>query len=205
LQVYPKGNVWERGPQEAFVRALRTVDPEVSGAPVRFYELTGLLKRHFQNGALYALLAVSLMLLSHFRNVICVLLALMPVLVGILWTLGCMTVMGLAFNPINMISITLLIGIGVSNGVHILNRFTEEKHSRVLGQSTGKALLVSALTTAAGFGSLMLAEHAGIASLGLIMALGTTLCMLAALTVLPAFLLLLQRSGRKLAHGWLSH
>jgi uncharacterized membrane protein YdfJ with MMPL/SSD domain len=37
------------------------------------------------------------------------------------------------------------------------------------------------------------------------MALGTAMCVLAALTVLPAALLLLNRSGWKLAHGWLSH
>jgi len=204
LQVYPRGNVWERDPQEEFVRELRTVDPKVAGSPVRFYEHLGLLKGNFQKGAVYALLAVSLMLLLHFRNIICVLLALLPVLVGILWTLGWMVLLDIAFNPVNMIAFTLLIGIGVSNGVHILNRVTEEKHSSILSKSTGKAVLVSALTTAAGFGSLMLAQHAGIASLGQVMALGTTLCMLAALTILPAVLLLLNRSRWGLAHGWLS-
>jgi hopanoid biosynthesis associated RND transporter like protein HpnN len=205
LQVYPKGNVWERGPQEAFVRELRTIDPKVAGPPVRFYEHIGLLKGNFQKGAAYALLAISLMLLLHFRNIICVLLALLPVLVGILWTLGWMVLLDIAFNPVNMVAFTLLIGIGVSNGVHILNRVTEEKHSGILSKSTGKAVLVSALTTAAGFGSLMLAQHAGIASLGQVMALGTTLCMLATLAILPAVLSLLNRSRWRLAHGWLSH
>jgi predicted RND superfamily exporter protein len=204
LQVYPKENVWQRGPQEAFVSELRTVDPKVTGPPVRFYEFTGLLKRNFQKAALYALVTIIVMLLSHFRNVVCVLLALLPVLVGMLWTLGWMAVLGIAFNPANIIAITLLIGIGVSSGVHILNRFTEQRHPSILGKSTGKAVLVSALTTVAGFGSLMLAEHAGIASLGQVMALGTGMCMLAALTILPALLLWMHRSGWKLAHGWLS-
>ena len=87
---------------------------------------------------------------------------------------------------------------------HILNRFTEEKHPSILGKSTGKAVMVSALTTATGFGSLMLAEHAGIASLGKVMAMGAGLCMLAALTVLPAVLALIKRAGWKLSHGWIS-
>jgi hypothetical protein len=205
LQVYPRDNVWERGPQDDFVRELRTVAPKVTGAPVRFYEYTSRLKSNAQKAVVYALLAIVLMLVMHFRNVICALLALLPVGVGILWTLGWMGFLGIPFNPANIISFTLLIGIGVSNGVHILNRFTEENNPSVLGKSTGKAVLVSALTTAAGFGSLMLAEHAGIASLGQVMALGTTMCMLASLTVLPAVLLLLTRSGWKLAHGWISH
>jgi predicted RND superfamily exporter protein len=205
LQVYPRENVWERGSQEAFVNEVRTVDERATGPPVRFYEFTGLLKSNFQTAALYALGVIILMLLSHFRNVVCAFLALLPVLVGMVWTLGLMALLGLEFNPANVISMPLLIGIGVSSGVHILNRFTEEKHASILGKSTGKAVLVSALTTATGFGSLMLAEHAGIASLGQVMALGAALCMVAALTVLPALLLLLNRSGYKLGHGWLSH
>jgi predicted RND superfamily exporter protein len=107
-----------------------------------------------------------------------------------------MSLLGLAFNPANILSLTLVIGIGVTNGIHILTRFREEKHPSMLAKSTGKAVLVSALTTMAGFGSLMLAKHEGIASLGEIMALGTGLCMLASLTVLPAVLILLHRHLR---------
>jgi hypothetical protein len=205
LHVYPKDNIWERAQQEAFVRDLRTVDPHVLGSPVRAYEYTRQIKSSFQKAALYALLLITIMLLSHFRNLACALMALMPVVVGILWTVGAMVLLDIPFNPANIISITLLTGIGVSSGVHILHRFTEEQHPTLLGRSTGKAALVSALTTAVGFGSLMLAKHEGIASLGKVMALGTVLCLLAALTVLPALLLLLKRLGLKLAHGWLSH
>src|SRR6185503_11414150 len=125
--------------------------------------------------------------------------------VGTSWMVGLMAVFHVPFNPANLISLTLLIGIGVSNGIHILNRFTEERHPTILAKSTGKAVLVSALTTIAGFGSLMLAKHRGIASLGQVMSLGTATCMLAALTVLPAVLILLTRSGWKLAHGWFAH
>jgi predicted RND superfamily exporter protein len=105
---------------------------------------------------------------------------------------------------VNIIAPTLLIGIGVTNGIQILNRFTEEQHPGILGKSTGKAVLVSALTTCTGFGSLVLAQHEGIGSLGLVMAAGAAFCMIAAVTVLPAVLILLTRNGFKLAHGWLT-
>jgi hypothetical protein len=80
------------------------------------------------------------------------------------------------------------VGIGVTNGIHILNRFAEERTPSILAKSTGKAVLVSGLTTIAGFGSLMLAEHQGIASLGFVMSVGVAACMIAALTFLPALL-----------------
>ena len=52
--------------------------------------------------------------------------------------------MGIAFNPVNIASLALVVGIGVTNGVHILNRFVEETNPVVLTKSTGKAVLVSA-------------------------------------------------------------
>ena len=88
-----------------------------------------------------------------------------------------------------------LIGIGVTNGIHILNRFAEEQNPSILAKSTGKAVLVSALTTIAGFGSLIPAKHQGICSLGVVMSTGVAACMLAALTFLPALLHLLMGQG----------
>jgi uncharacterized protein len=85
--------------------------------------------------------------------------------------------------------------VGVTNGIHILNRFAEEQHPSILARSTGKAVLVSGLTTVAGFGSLVFAKHQGIASLGTIMAVGTTTCMVVGLTFLPAILNLLINAG----------
>jgi predicted RND superfamily exporter protein len=93
-------------------------------------------------------------------------------------------------------TLPLVIGIGVTNGIHILNRFAEEQTPSILAKSTGKAVFVSGLTTIAGFGSLILAKHRGIHSLGAVMAVGVTTCMIAALTFLPAILnLMLRRSS----------
>jgi hypothetical protein len=92
-------------------------------------------------------------------------------------------------------TLPLVIGIGVTNGIQILNRVAEEQHPRILAKSTGKAVLVSGLTALTGFGSLTLAKHQGIQSLGLVMAIGIAACMIAALTFLPAALNILARYG----------
>ena len=65
------------------------------GSPVRAYEYTRQIKSNFQRAALYALLVIAVMLLAHFRNIVCALLALMPVLVGMLWTVGAMALFGI--------------------------------------------------------------------------------------------------------------
>ena len=61
----------------------------------------------------------------------------------------------------------------------------------LLGPSgCGKSTLLTAI---AGFGSLVLAQHRGMRSLGQVMAMGLALCMIAAVTFLPALLNLLGR------------
>lgn len=190
VQVYPRSNVWNRAEQEAFVRDLRTVDPRATGTPVQLYEYTSLLKDSYVEAAWWALGAIVLLVFLHFRSVLPVFLSLLPVAVGALWMVGFMGWTGIPFNPANIMTLPLVIGIGVTNGIHILNRFAEERNPGILAKSTGKAVLVSGLTTIAGFGSLIVGEHRGIQSLGWVMAVGTATCMVAGLTFLPAILTL---------------
>ncbi|HTB85909.1 MAG TPA: MMPL family transporter [Candidatus Sulfotelmatobacter sp.] len=195
LQVYPKDDVRERAPQEEFVKELQSIAPDATGEPVQLYYYTELLKQSYITAAWYSLIAISLMVLIHFRSPLAVVLALIPVAIGTLWLAGLMGWRGIPFNPANIMTLPLVIGIGVTNGIHILNRYAEERTPGILARSTGKAVLVSGLTAIAGFGSLVLAKHRGIHSLGLVMSLGIATCMIAGLTFLPALLNLLEKVG----------
>ena len=193
LQVYPRKNVWQRGPQEEFILELRTIDPDVTGTPVQLLEYTTLLKRSYETAALYSLAAIALLVFVHFRTLGSVILALLPVAIGSLWLGGIMGWFHIPLNPANIMMLPLIVGIGVTNGIHILNRFAEEQTPSILAKSTGKAVLVSGLTAIAGFGSLALGQHRGIQSLGYVMATGVATCMFAGLTFLPAWLNLMMR------------
>ncbi|HEY1490534.1 MAG TPA: MMPL family transporter, partial [Verrucomicrobiae bacterium] len=177
LQVYPKYDVWQRDNQEKFIADLRSVDPNVTGTPVQLYEYTTLLKNSYETAAWYSLGAIAILVLIHFRSLNAVILSLLPVGIGALWLVGLMGWLDIPFNPANIMTLPLVIGIGVTNGIHILNRFAEERTPSILSRSTGKAVLVSGLTAIAGFGSLMLAKHRGIHSLGCVMAAGIATCM----------------------------
>ena len=200
LQVYPKKNIWQRDHQKEFVETLRhALDPQdknepiITGTPVQLLEYTTLLKDSYITAAWYSLAAIAVMVFFHFRSLVAVLLALIPVGIGTLWLVGLMGWQGVPFNPANIMTLPLVIGIGVTNGIHILNRYAEERTPNILARSTGKAVLVSGLTAIAGFGSLVLAQHRGIHSLGIIMSLGIATCMVAGLTFVPALLNLLGR------------
>jgi predicted RND superfamily exporter protein len=160
---------------------------------VQLYEYTTLLKKSYELAAWYSLIAIAILVYFHFRSLGAVILSLLPVGIGTLWLVGLMGWLDIPFNPANIMTLPLVIGIGVTNGIHILNRFAEERTPGILSRSTGKAVLVSGLTAIAGFGSLMLAKHRGIHSLGCVMATGIAACMIAALAFLPALLNLLGR------------
>ncbi|HEY3854521.1 MAG TPA: MMPL family transporter [Verrucomicrobiae bacterium] len=199
LMVFPKGDIWNHDVQREFITELRTAlkgdADRVTGTPVQLLEYTTLLKNSYEQAALYALGAIALMVLIHFRSLMCVILSLVPVAIGSAWTMGIMGFAGIPFNPANIMTLPLVIGIGVTNGIHILNRVAEERDASILSKSTGKAVLVSGLTALAGFGSLMLGKHQGIQSLGMVMAIGIAACMIAGLTFLPALLNVLGRMG----------
>jgi preprotein translocase subunit SecF len=199
VQVFPKDDVWKHENQEKLIADLRGAmkgqADRVTGTPVQLYEYTTLLKDSYQQAALYALVAIAVMVYFHFRSVLCVILSLLPVAIGSAWTLGLMGLAGVYFNPANIMTLPLVIGIGVTNGIHILNRVAEEHIASILGKSTGKAVLVSGLTALTGFGSLMLGKHQGLQSLGLVMSVGIGACMIAGLTFLPALISILGRYG----------
>jgi hopanoid biosynthesis associated RND transporter like protein HpnN len=193
LQVFPKADVWQRANQETFVADLRMVDESATGTPVQLFEYETLLKNSYVQAAWYSLVAIAIMVLIHFRSLAAVILALLPVGIGTLWLAGLMGWFNIPFNLANIMTLPLVIGIGVTNGIHILNRFAEERTPGILSRSTGKAVLVSGLTAIAGFGSLILAKHRGIHSLGCVMSVGIATCMIAGLTFLPALLNLIGR------------
>jgi predicted RND superfamily exporter protein len=199
VEVYPKGDIWQHDVEQQFIaelqQALAPHSEKVTGEPVQIYEYTTLLKQSYQQAALYALVAIVIMVFLHFRSVGCVILSLLPVAIGSVWTGGMMGFFGIPFNPANIMTLPLVIGIGVTNGIHILNRVAEEQKPGILAKSTGKAVLVSGLTALTGFGSLMLAKDQGMQSLGFVMAIGIAACMIAGLTFLPALLNILSRYG----------
>jgi len=190
LRVFAKDCLWEYGPLRDFVAQIRTVDPDATGKPFTTLEGLRAMKYGFLWAGFYALVAMVLVLLLDFGNIKHTLIALLPLGMGMIATLGLMVLAGYSLNPANMIAFPLILGVGADNGVHVLHDYRSrgKGNSYFLASSTGRGIMVAALTTILGFGTLMIASHRGLASLGLVLTLGVTCCMLTALVFLPALL-----------------
>ena len=151
------------------------------------------MKHGFQWAGFYALVAIVLVLFLDFRTPKNVLMVLAPLVVGLALALGVMGLFGFALNPANMIAFPLILGVGVDNGVHVLHDYLcqRRKGTYTLSHTTGRGISVAALTKILGFGTLMISHHRGLASLGLVLTIGVSCCMVTALVFLPAILRLM--------------
>jgi predicted RND superfamily exporter protein len=198
LRVFAKESLWEFEPLQRFVAEIKAADPEACGRPFATLEGLKAMRDGFLWAGLYALIAMVLVLMLDFGSVKHMLVALSPLAMGMIASLGILALAGVALNPANMIAFPLILGVGADNGVHVMHDFRERNRAKryALSYATGRGIMVAALTTILGFGTLMISSHRGLASLGLALTLGVTICMLTALVFLPALLNLI--SGRRL-------
>jgi predicted RND superfamily exporter protein len=190
LQVYGKNSLWDFQPLEHFAQQIQSVDPEATGKPFATVEGLRAMKEGFQWAGIYAFGAIVLVLAWDFRCPKKTLLALSPLAMGILMALGILGLCGVPLNPANMIALPLVLGVGVDNGVHLLHDFLSSKTEGRgrLSRAIGRGVLVKALTTMIGFGTLMISRQRGLSGLGFCLTLGVACCMVAALVFLPAVL-----------------
>ncbi|HEU4367000.1 MAG TPA: MMPL family transporter [Methylomirabilota bacterium] len=202
LQIHPAVDIWDRDGAARFVADLRTVDPQVTGTPIITHEAILLMERAYKQGTLYAIVLVSILTFLMLRRVRETLLALLPLGLGLVWTIGLMYVFDLKFNLGNVFGLPLIIGAAVEYGVVIVARYIEgrEHGGALVARSTMMGVFVSGLTTITGFGTLMMAHHRGIFGLGLLLTLGSVTSLIAALVVLPVLLRTLG-GGQRLGGG----
>jgi hopanoid biosynthesis associated RND transporter like protein HpnN len=199
LQVYPKSQIWDIEPLEKFIADVRSVDPEATGTPLQTYEASKAIKRSYETAGIYALIAVCVLLLIDFRNLRDCLLALLPPLAGTALMFGVLGMYHIDLNPANLIVLPLVVGLGVDGGVHVIHDFRSQKQKGRYSPSASviNAILVNSTTTMVGFGSMMIAAHRGLYSLGLVLTIGVGTCLLVSIILVPALLTLI--SSRRAA------
>lgn len=205
LKIYGRGDIWDMDSLTQFVHQVREVDSRATGNPLQAYEASREMKQSFEQSALYSLVIITVVLWLDFRSLWYCFLAAFPLLVSMVQTFGLLAWINQPLNPANMIALPLIMGIGIDYGVHIVHNYLEQDRNYRMSPATALAVTVDALTTIIGFGSLLIASHCGLQSLGRVLTLGITICTVVSLLVLPAFLTLLsQWRDRKLPAGEMS-
>lgn len=125
----------------------------------------------------------------------------LPLIAALCWTFGTAYV---AYGTLNLMTSTLglvLLGLGIDYGIHFFGRYAEERGAgcsvsdaiQSTFATTGKAVMVTALTTAAAFFVLMAADFRGFSGFGFIAGVGILYALMAMVVLLPALLVLFER------------
>lgn len=133
-------------------------------------------------------LIVFLFVLISFRSLKWSLIALTPLIVGLLWLFGVLLIFGLKFNFYNLVVLPAILGIGCDNGIHLAHRYREEgkKNMWEVLTSTGQHISIGSLTTMMGFAGLLFTIHPGLKSIGIMAVVGIGMTLISALTFLPS-------------------
>ena len=141
--------------------------------------------------ATFAAMAAAIAAVLEHRSVRDTLLALFPPLGGGLLMFGILAILKVDLNPANLIVLPLVLGIGVDDGVHVIHDFRSQRRRYRTSPSTINAIVLTSLTSMIGFGSMMIAAHRGLYSLGLVLVVGVGGCLFVSLVSLPAILTLI--------------
>jgi predicted RND superfamily exporter protein len=187
IYVFARENIWNRQNMERLNNEMRKVSPRATGMPIVYHALLGAMLSDGKLAMQIAIGLIFLLLLADFRNVWKALLAIVPLIFGVLLMLGVMHLSGLMLTLVGIYAVPIIIGIGIDDGVHIIHRYNVEgadAHSTVFA-STGRAILLTSLTTMLAFGSLWFASMAGIGDLGVVLFIGVGSCFVATALVIP--------------------
>ncbi|HKI03590.1 MAG TPA: MMPL family transporter [Thermoanaerobaculia bacterium] len=194
-----------QGDAEALARRLKAISPgggdvALASIPRVAAELRRLALEDLARSSAVALALVALVVLVSVRwRIGDSLLSSLPLALGCLWAFGLWGAFGGHVDLLAISTLPVLFGTGIDLGVHAVHggRVRPEAGIRGTIQDSGLAMILIALTTGVGFGSLGSSRVPGIQNAGILVALGVAACLIATFLVLPALESLFRRRRKK--------
>ncbi len=171
---------------------------EKSNIPAGSFSLTGvnllthdikqMIIKNLKSSLLLAIICILFVLSLYYRQLSLVILSILPLAAGLACLAGFMKIFHIDFNFFNIMVVPMIAGIGIDDGVHFTNTFLRAPSSEMPEQiaKTGRAVMLTSLTTLVGFGSIALSHYPGLKSMGVVAVIGITACLLASIVLLPA-------------------
>ncbi|HUD70915.1 MAG TPA: MMPL family transporter, partial [Dongiaceae bacterium] len=160
--IFPKAFDAKRRAPPVLVKAFSHADEgiEITGTNIASAELRRIFKRDAWRAVVLGIALVTLLLWLDFRSVRLTLLANTQVFLGVIWMLAAMQMLDIKMNFVNAFVTTMILGVGIDYGIHIIHRITQEGLTNPTGLlETGKAVVMAALTNVAGFGTIGLSNY----------------------------------------------
>lgn len=188
IQIYAKKDLNDLDSLHEFIVDVQSVAPDATDLPVMYWESMKAVLSAFREAIIIALVAIALLLLVIRRNIVDTLLVMTPLVLAGLFTMATTVFTGTPINFANIIALPLLMGLGVDNGIHMVEKLHHSlsEEQNIYQSSTARGMFFGALTTISSFAGLAFSPHEGISSMGLVITIGIFWIMTCTFVVLPA-------------------
>lgn len=188
IQIFPKQDLNDLDNLQAFITDVQAVAPSATDLPVMYWESMKAVVGAFQEAIAIALISIAFLLLCIRRSIIDTLLVMTPLVLAGLFTMATTVFTGTPINFANIIALPLLMGLGVDNGIHMVEKLHHSlsEEQNIYQSSTARGMFYGALTTISSFAGLAFSPHQGIASMGLVITIGIFWIMACTFILLPA-------------------
>jgi hydrophobe/amphiphile efflux-3 (HAE3) family protein len=156
-----------------------------------------------------AIILVSIVLFFFHRTIKGIIIAFLPPAFAMALTFGVLGVIAPELTMLSIAIVALMMGLGVDYSIHLMNRIVEEGNAKsdvekieIVLRSTGKAVLLSTVTTMIGFSSLMISSMSPMVSFGFGCALGIFFCFISAIIIVPCLVLVLKYEKKGKITSW---
>jgi len=202
IQIFPKKDLNDLANLKQFITDVQQVAPDATDLPVMYLESMKAVIDAFQEAIMIALVAIAMLLFFIRRNLIDTLLVMTPLVLAGLFTMASTVITETPINFANIIALPLLLGLGVDNGIHMVEklRHSLSEEQNIYQSSTARGMFYGALTTISSFAGLAFSPHEGIASMGLVITIGIFWIMTCTFIILPALSKLVLKDEIQAAH-----
>ncbi|NKC01604.1 MAG: MMPL family transporter [Pseudomonadales bacterium] len=187
--IQPEENIAKVEALSEFITATRALQPTATGRPVIEWGVGQIVIGSFQQALLYAFIGIGLILLLVLRGARTATLVLFPLVLAALCSFAIGVVIGMPLNMANILVLPLIFGLGVDNGIHVVDRyFGEGDVDHLMHSSTPRAVVLSTMTTIGAFAALSISPHMGTASIGVLLTISIGFLLLFTVFLLPVLL-----------------
>lgn len=188
IQIFPKQDLNDLQNLQTFITDVQAIAPDATDLPVMYWESMKAVLDAFKEAITIALVAIAVLLFFIRRSVVDTLLVMTPLVLAGLFTMASTVFTQTPINFANIIALPLLMGLGVDNGIHMLEKLHHSlaDNQNIYQSSTARGMFYGALTTISSFAGLAFSPHQGIASMGLVITIGIFWIMTSTFVVLPA-------------------
>jgi len=179
------------------------VTVEITGDPVESVAMMELAAETMQTTSAISFALIIIILILLFVSIKYGLIPLLTILLGTVWTYGALNLVGFEVTAMTSGAMAMIMGIGIDFGIQVTKRFqfelrTYEREEAMVNtlQNVFYPMVITTIAAVTGFLCLSLGDLPMMGDMGKMLAMGVSCCMVAALTVVPGTLVLLERKKR---------